>query len=87
VVGSAQAASRVIVDWYNTGAGRDTIANGGFQTAAADMETGSILDTYRQVETRWIGSIGGADEMVTAAGRVRPYSLAMPHYIFLGVAT
>jgi len=24
---------------------------------------------------------------VTAAGRVRPYSLAMPHYIFLGVAT
>jgi hypothetical protein len=87
VVGSVQAASRVIVDWYSNGSGRDTIGNGGFQTAAADMETGSILDTYRQFETRWVGSNGGTNEMVTAAGRVRPYNLAMPHYIFLGVAT
>jgi hypothetical protein len=85
VVGSVQAASRVIVDWYNTAAGRDTIGNGGFQTAAADMETGSVQETYRAGEARWIGSNAGFDTMVTVAGRVHPYSLAVPHYIFLGV--
>lgn len=85
VAGSAQNASRVLVDWYAVGAGRDTIADGGINTAAADMEAGSILDTYSATETRWIGSNGGLQTARTAAGRVRPYNLAVPHYIFLGL--
>ena len=79
-LGSFQNATRVLENWFGQ-SGRDTISDGGLQTAAAAAEYNSVVNTFTGTETRWTGSNGGTQQVQTWGMRVRPRNIAMLYCI------